>query len=172
MRAGWWKSLYVQVLVAITAGILLGYFHPGLGADLKPLGDGFIALVKMIIGPVIFLTVALGIAQMGDLKKVGRVGLKAVIYFEILTTIALVIGLLVANFVAPGAGMHIDPASLDVGAVADYKQKAESGGIVAFLLDIIPKTFVSAFVDGNLLQVLLVALLAGVALNHSGAAGD
>src|SRR5688500_8625227 len=121
MRAGWWKSLYVQVLFAITAGILLGYFHPQLGASLKPLGDGFIALVKMIIGPVIFLTVSLGIAQMGDLKKVGRVGFKAVVYFEILTTIALVIGLLVANFVAPGVGMHIDPASLDVGAVADYK---------------------------------------------------
>ena len=173
MRAGWWKSLYVQVLVAIVAGVLLGYFDPGLGAALKPLGDAFIALVKMIIGPVIFLTVTLGISQMGDLKKVGRVGFKAVVYFEVLTTIALAIGLLVANGVAPGVGMHIDPASLDAAAVADYKQKAEAGtGVIGFLLDIIPKTFVSAFIDGNLLQVLLVALLAGVALNHSGAAGD
>jgi aerobic C4-dicarboxylate transport protein len=173
MRAGWWKSLYLQVLLAIVAGILIGYFDPPLGAALKPLGDAFIALVKMIIGPVIFLTVALGIAQMGDLKKVGRVGFKAVLYFEVLTTIALVIGLLVANGVQPGAGMHIDPASLDAGAVADYKAKAEAGGgVVAFLLEIIPKTFVSAFVDGNLLQVLLVALLAGVALNRSGLAGD
>lgn len=172
MRTAWWKSLYVQVLAAITAGVLLGYFDPGLGAALKPLGDAFIALVKMVIGPVIFLTVALGIAQMGDLKKVGRIGFKAVLYFEVLTTVALMIGLLVANWVQPGAGMHVDPASLDAGAVADYQQKAQATGIVAFLLDIIPKTFVSAFVEGNLLQVLLVALLAGVALNRSGEAGN
>jgi aerobic C4-dicarboxylate transport protein len=172
-RTGWWKSLYFQVLVAIVAGVLLGYFDPKLGEALKPLGDAFIALVKMVIAPVIFLTVALGIAQMGDLKKVGRVGLKALIYFEVLTTVALAIGLLVANGVQPGAGMHIDPGSLDAGAVATYKEKAEAaGGVVGFLLELIPKTFVSAFVDGNLLQVLLVALLAGVALNRSGVAGE
>ncbi len=172
MRNAWWKSLYLQVIVAIVAGVLLGYFHPALGEGLKPLGDAFIALVKMIIAPVIFLTVTLGIAQMGDLKKVGRVGFKAVLYFEVLTTIALVIGLLVANSVQPGVGMHIDPASLDAGAVADYKQKAASGGVVAFVLDIVPKTFVSAFVDGNLLQVLLISVFAGISLNRSGAAGD
>jgi aerobic C4-dicarboxylate transport protein len=172
-RTGWWKSLYFQVLVAIVAGVLLGYFDPALGEALKPLGDAFIALVKMVIAPVIFLTVALGIAQMGDLKKVGRVGLKAVIYFEVLTTIALAIGLLVANGVQPGAGLHIDPASLDAGAVAGYKEKAAAaGGVVGFLLEIIPKSFVSAFVEGNLLQVLLVAVLAGIALNRSGLAGE
>jgi len=109
MRAGWWKSLYVQVLVAIVAGVLLGYFDPKLGEALKPLGDAFIALVKMIIAPVIFLTVALGIAQMGDLKKVGRVGLKAVIYFEVLTTIALVIGMLGANGITRGVGLPLHP---------------------------------------------------------------
>ena len=172
MKSGWWKSLYAQVLVAIVAGIVLGVVKPDLGAALKPLGDAFINLVKMIIAPVIFLTVALGIAQMGDLKKVGRVGFKAVVYFEVLTTVALVIGLLVANLVQPGAGMGIDPASLDAGAVAGYRQKAESAGVVGFVMEIIPKTFVSAFTDGNLLQVLLVALLAGIALNHSGAAGE
>src|SRR4249919_3307885 len=155
MRAGWWKSLYLQVLVAIVAGVLLGWFDPKLGEGLKPLGDAFIALVKMVIGPVIFLTVALGIAQMGDLKKVGRVGLKAVIYFEVLTTIALAIGLLVANGVQPGAGLHIDPASLDAGAVAGYKEKAAA-----------------AVGEGNLLQVLLVAVLAGIALKRSGLAGE
>ena len=171
MKSGWWKSLYVQVLVAIAAGIALGWLQPELGAKLKPLGDAFINLVKMIIAPVIFLTVALGIAQMGDLKKVGRVGLKAVIYFEVLTTLALVIGLVVANVVQPGAGMNVDPASLDAGAVADYRHKAEEAGVVGFVMDIIPKTFLSAFTEGNLLQVLLVAVLAGIALGRSGESG-
>jgi aerobic C4-dicarboxylate transport protein len=171
MRAAWWKSLYVQVLGAIVAGIVLGLLKPDLGAALKPLGDAFIALVKMIIAPVIFLTVALGIAKMGDLKKVGRVGLKALVYFEILTTAALLIGLLVANWLLPGAGMGNDPARLVASAVADYRHKAEAAGVVGFLLDIIPKTFVSAFTEGNLLQVLLVAVLAGIALGHSGESG-
>ncbi len=171
MREGWWKSLYVQVLLAIVIGVLLGHFQPSLGASMKPLGDAFIALVKMIIGPVIFLTVVVGIAHMGDLKKVGRIGLKALVYFEVLTTIALVIGLLVANLVKPGAGMGVDAASLDAGSVADYQQKAEAVGVVGFLQDIIPKTFVSAFTDGNLLQVLLIALLFGIALSRGGAVG-
>ena len=172
MRKAWWKSLYVQVLVAIVAGILLGYFDPGLGAAMKPLGDAFIALVKMIIGPVIFLTVVVGIAHMGDLRQVGRVGVKALVYFEVLTTIALIIGLAVANLVKPGAGMMIDRASLDPTATAQYQQKAEAGGgIVGFLQDIIPHTFVSAFTDGNLLQVLLVALLFGIAITRVGSVG-
>lgn len=172
MRAAWWKSLYIQVLLAIMAGVLLGYFDPGLGARMEPLGKAFIALVKMVIGPVIFLTVVVGIAHMGDLKKVGRIGLKALIYFEILTTVALVIGLVVANLLKPGAGMGVDAATLDAGAVAEYQHKAESaGGVVAFLQDIIPKTFVSAFTDGNLLQVLLVALLFGIALSRAGDVG-
>jgi aerobic C4-dicarboxylate transport protein len=172
MRIAWLKSLYVQVLLAIVAGVLLGVFKPELGAAMKPLGDAFIALVKMIIGPVIFLTVVVGIARMGDLKHVGRIGLRAVIYFEVLTTLALGIGLIVANLVKPGAGMHIDPASLDASAVAQYQQKAESsGGVVGFLMDIIPQTFLSAFTAGNLLQVLLVSLLFGIALTHTGSAG-
>ena len=172
MRIAWLKSLYVQVLLAIIAGILLGVFQPGLGESMKPLGDAFIALVKMIIGPVIFLTVVVGIARMGDLKHVGRIGLRAVVYFEVLTTLALVIGLVVANVVKPGVGMHIDPASLDAGAVAQYQQKAESsGGVIGFLMDVIPQTFLSAFTAGNLLQVLLVSLLFGIALTHSGNAG-
>jgi aerobic C4-dicarboxylate transport protein len=171
MRAGWCKSLYLQVLVAIFAGVLLGYFDPILGEQLKPLGDAFIALVKMIIGPVIFLTVALGIARMGDLKKVGRIGFKAVLYFEVLTTVALVIGLLVANWLKPGAGFPFDPTKVDPSKVAEYQQKAEAGGVVAFLSDIIPHTFVSAFTDGNLLQVLLLAVLTGIALGRTGAAG-
>ena len=172
MRGAWWKSLYIQVLLAILAGVLLGYFDPGLGASMEPLGKAFIALVKMVIGPVIFLTVVVGMAHMGDLKKVGRIGLKALVYFEILTTVALAIGLLVANLLKPGAGMGIDPATLDAGAVAEYQHKAESaGGVVAFLQDIIPKTFVSAFTDGNLLQVLLVALLFGIALSRGGDVG-
>jgi len=173
MRSGLWKSLYVQVLVAIVIGVVLGVFDPGLGASMKPLGDAFIALVKMIIGPVIFLTVVVGIAHMGELRHVGRIGLKALIYFEVLTTLALIIGLAVANLVKPGAGMMIDRASLDPAAVAEYQQKAEaSGGVVGFLQDIIPHTFVSAFTEGNLLQVLLVALLFGIALTRTGSVGQ
>lgn len=171
MRPGWWKSLYLQVLAAIAAGIVLGIVVPGLGEQMKPLGDAFIALVKMVIGPVIFLTVVVGMAKMGDLRHVGRIGVKALVYFEVLTTLALVIGLLVANTVKPGAGMGIDPSSLDPEAVSGYQAKAAAGGIVAFLLDIIPKTFISAFTDGNLLQVLLVALLFGSALTHTGETG-
>ena len=172
MRRRWWKSLYLQVLVAIAIGVLLGYFQPSLGASMKPLGDAFIALVKMIIGPVIFLTVVVGIAHMGELRQVGRIGVKALVYFEVLTTIALAIGLLVANLVRPGAGMNISVASLDPSAVADYQQKAQaSGGIVGFLQDIIPHTFLSAFTEGNLLQVLLIAVLFGIALTRTGAGG-
>jgi aerobic C4-dicarboxylate transport protein len=169
MRAGWWKALYVQVLAAIVAGVLLGYFQPDIGKSLEPLGKAFIALVKMVIGPVIFLTVALGIAKMGDLKKVGRVGFKALVYFEVLTTAALLIGLLVANIVQPGAG--IDTSHADVAKVAEYQQKAAEGGVIAFLSSIIPHTFVSAFTDDNLLQVLLLAVLSGIALGRSGEAG-
>jgi len=171
MRSGWWKTLYVQVIAAIAIGVLLGWLRPDLGTQMEPLGKAFIALVKMIIAPVIFLTVALGIAQMGELKKVGRVGFKAILYFEVLTTVALVIGLVVANLVQPGAHMGIDPTSLDAASIADYKHKAEEAGVMAFVLDIIPKGFVSAFTEGNLLQVLLVAVLTGVALGRSGASG-
>ncbi|HWS26588.1 MAG TPA: dicarboxylate/amino acid:cation symporter [Xanthomonadales bacterium] len=171
MPRGWWKNLYVQVLVAMLIGVVLGVVNPDLGAAMKPLGDGFIKLVKMIIGPVIFLTVVVGIAKMGDLKQVGRIGVKALIYFEVLTTAALILGLLVANSVQPGGGMNIDPAQLDSSSVEVYRSAAKDQGIVAFLLHIIPDTFISAFVDGDLLQVLLVALLFGIALTHMGARG-
>jgi aerobic C4-dicarboxylate transport protein len=171
MRIGWWKNLYVQVLIAIAVGVLLGYFEPELGAKMKPFGDAFIALVKMVIGPVIFLTIVVGMAKMGDLRHVGRIGVKALLYFEVLTTFALVIGLLVANLVKPGAGMHKDVASIDASTIADYRSAAESSGVVSFLQDIIPHGFVSAFVDGNLLQVLLVAVLFGMALTQAGNAG-
>ena len=171
MRMGWWKNLYVQVLIAIAVGVLLGYFEPELGAKMKPFGDAFSALVKMVIGPVIFLTIVVGMAKMGDLRHVGRIGVKALLYFEVLTTFALVIGLLVANLVKPGAGMHKDVASIDASTIADYRSAAESSGVVSFLQDIIPHGFVSAFVDGNLLQVLLVAVLFGMALTQAGNAG-
>jgi aerobic C4-dicarboxylate transport protein len=171
MKQRWWSSLYLQVLVAIAVGVVLGVVAPETGAAMKPVGDAFVALVKMIIGPVIFLTVVVGIAHMGDLRRVGRIGLKALVYFEVLTTLALVLGLVVVNLVQPGAGMGIDPATLDAAAVADYRHKAEATGIVAFLQDVIPKTFVSAFTDGNLLQVLLIALLFGIALARAGVPG-
>ncbi|MBX4859516.1 dicarboxylate/amino acid:cation symporter [Rhizobium sophorae] len=159
-----YTHLYVQVLAAIAAGILLGHFYPELGTQLKPLGDAFIKLVKMIIAPVIFLTVATGIAGMSDLQKVGRVAGKAMLYFLTFSTLALVIGLIVANVVQPGAGMNIDPASLDPAAVAGYAAKAHEQSIVGFLTNIIPTTIVGAFADGDILQVLFFSVLFGIAL--------
>jgi aerobic C4-dicarboxylate transport protein len=169
---GWWKNLYVQVLVAIAIGVLLGHFRPDLGAQMKPLGDGFIKLVKMIIAPVIFLTIVAGIAKIGDLKHVGKIGLKALIYFEVLTTAALVIGLVVANVVRPGIGMGIDPVQIDASGIAQYQKTAHEQGTVAFLLDVIPHDFLAAFTEGKLLQVLLVAILTGVALTRMGGIGQ
>ncbi|RXT23727.1 C4-dicarboxylate transporter DctA [Rhizobium leguminosarum] len=159
-----YTHLYVQVLVAIAAGILLGHFYPEIGTQLKPLGDAFIKLVKMIIAPVIFLTVATGIAGMSDLQKVGRVAGKAMLYFLTFSTLALIIGLIVANVVQPGAGMNIDPASLDPAAVAGYAAKAHEQSIVGFLTNIIPTTIVGAFADGDILQVLFFSVLFGIAL--------
>jgi aerobic C4-dicarboxylate transport protein len=165
------SHLYVQVLLAIVAGMLLGYFEPGLGAALKPLGDAFIKLIKMLIGPIIFATVVSGIGGMGNLRRIGRVGLKALIYFEIVTTLALVIGLVVANVFAPGAGVHASAALLDAGAVAAYTKAAAQLGFVDAVLQVIPATFVGAFVEGDILQVLFVALLFGFALAHLGEKG-
>ncbi|MBY5394835.1 dicarboxylate/amino acid:cation symporter [Rhizobium leguminosarum] len=159
-----YTHLYVQVLAAIAAGILLGHFYPEFGTQLKPLGDAFIKLVKMIIAPVIFLTVATGIAGMSDLQKVGRVAGKAMLYFLTFSTLALIIGLIVANVVQPGAGMNIDPASLDPAAVAGYAAKAHEQSIVGFLTNIIPTTIVGAFADGDILQVLFFSVLFGIAL--------
>ncbi|MBY3119893.1 MULTISPECIES: dicarboxylate/amino acid:cation symporter [Rhizobium] len=159
-----YTHLYVQVLAAIAAGILLGHFYPEFGTQLKPLGDAFIKLVKMIIAPVIFLTVATGIAGMSDLQKVGRVAGKAMLYFLTFSTLALLIGLIVANVVQPGAGMNIDPASLDPAAVATFAAKAHEQSIVGFLTNIIPTTIVGAFADGDILQVLFFSVLFGIAL--------
>jgi aerobic C4-dicarboxylate transport protein len=172
MASGWWKNLYLQVLIAIAIGVLLGHLQPDLGASMKPLGDGFIKLVKMIIAPVIFLTIVAGIAKIGDLRHVGKIGLKALVYFEALTTVALVIGLVVANVLKPGEGMGIDPAQIDASSIAQYRKAADEQGTVAFLLDIIPHDLLSAFTEGKLLQVLLVAVLAGVALTRLGGAGQ
>jgi len=171
-RTPWYAQLYVQVLVAILAGGLIGHFAPDTGVALKPLGDAFIRLVKMIIAPVIFLTIVTGIAGMRGLGDVGRVAGKAFAYFLFFSTIALIIGLVVANVVQPGAGMNIDPATLETAAVDDYVKKAKDQTITAFLIDIIPETVVGAFVAGNLLQVLFFAISFGIALATVGAAGQ
>lgn len=167
----WYRHLYVQVLVAIVAGAMLGHLQPALGEAMKPLGDGFIKLVKMIIAPVIFLTIVTGIAGMPHLRGVGRVFLKAMAYFLFFSTLALVLGLVVAHVAQPGAGMHVDPADLDQAAVHDYVDKSHALTLTGFVLDIIPKTLVSPLVGDNILQVLLVAVLFGIALAQSGARG-
>jgi aerobic C4-dicarboxylate transport protein len=171
-RRPWYGQLYVQVLVAILAGALIGYFQPGLAVQLKPLGDVFIKLVKMVIGPVIFLTIVTGIAGMRDLKVFGRATAKAFAYFLSVSTLALIIGLGVANLVQPGAGMHVDLASLDTAKVADFAVKAHETTITGFLTAIVPDTVVSAFVDGNILQVLFVSITFGIALTLSGDVGQ
>ena len=159
---------YLWVLAAIVLGGLIGWQWPEFGVQLKPLGDGFIALIRMLIAPVIFLTVVLGIAGAGAASKVGRVGVKALVYFEVVSTLALLIGLAVANLVRPGAGFNADPATLDASVVTRYAQQAQEQSAVEFVLHLIPKTFVAAFVGGDLLQVLLVALLTGFALLRLG----
>lgn len=167
-KVPFYRHLYFQVLAAIVAGILLGHFDPGVGAAMKPFGDGFIKLVKMVITPVIFLTVATGIAGVSDLKRVGRVAGKAMIYFLSFSTLALILGLVISNMVQPGAGMHIDPATLDAKAAAAYAAKAHDASIVGFLMDIIPNTIVGAFAKGDILQVLFFSVLFGVALAMAG----
>lgn len=166
-----YKSLYFQVLVAIAIGITLGVVAPDLGAEMKPLGDGFIKLIKMIIAPVIFCTVVTGIAGMEDMKSVGKTGGYALLYFEVVSTIALVIGLVVINLFKPGVGMNIDPATLDAGSVATYATAAESQSTVDFFLNVIPTTVVDAFAKGEILQVLLFSLLFGFALHSLGETG-
>jgi aerobic C4-dicarboxylate transport protein len=168
----WYKILYIQVLIAIALGILVGRFFPDLGKDLKPLGDGFIALIKMMIAPVIFCTVVHGISSMGDLKRVGRVGLKSLIYFETVSTVALAIGLLVGEVLQPGHGFNIDPASIDPKSVATYVTKAKEEGIVSHLLAIIPDSYFGALARGDLLQVLLVSILSGFAIAFLGKIGE
>jgi aerobic C4-dicarboxylate transport protein len=163
------RHFYFWVLIAIIAGALIGHFLPATGVALKPLGDAFINLVKMLIGPIIFLTVVLGIAGVSDVRKVGRVGAKAILYFEIVSTFALVIGLIVVNTLKPGAGFNVDPATLDAAAVSKYVNAAHEQGTLPFLMHIIPTTFTQAFTgDGDLLQVLLLSVLFGFGMIHLG----
>ena len=165
------SSLYFQVLLAITLGVFLGHVYPDLGADMKPLGDGFVKLIKMIIAPVIFCTVVTGIAGMESMKAVGKTGAIALLYFEVVSTIALVIGLCVVNLLQPGVGMNVDPATLDASTISAYAEQAKSQGIIAFLLDVIPASVIGAFASGNILQVLLFAVLFGFSLHHIGEKG-
>ena len=162
------RSLYVQVLLAIALGCVLGYTSPSSGAAMKPFGDGFIKLIKMVIAPVIFTTVVLGIAGSEDLKRVGRTGGLALIYFEVVSTFALIVGLVVVNTIQPGAGMNVDVATLNGASVAEYAKPGRMGSTQEFLLHIIPTTFLDAFAKGEILQVLFLALLSGVALQRIG----
>ena len=169
----WWSHLYVQVLIAIALGVALGYFRPDIaGSDgVKALGDGFVKLIRMIIAPIIFCTVVVGIAGMESMKKVGRVGLTAIIYFEIMTTVALVVGLVVINVLHPGVGANIDPKTIDPHAIATFTAAAEHSTTTQFLLDIIPESFFGAFAKGEILPVLFLAVLFGFALFRLGEAG-
>jgi aerobic C4-dicarboxylate transport protein len=170
-RHPWYTVLYIQVLIAIALGIAIGHLYPDLGKQLKPLGDAFIGLIKMMIAPVIFCTVVHGIASMSDLKKVGRVGVKTLFYFESVSTLALAIGLLIGEIVQPGSGFNIDPATLDPKAAATYVTKAKEESIVAHLLGIIPDSYVGALARGDLLQVLLISILSGFAIALLGERG-
>ncbi len=165
------QLLYVQVVAAIVAGVMLGHVAPQLAVQMKPLGDGFIKLIKMLVTPIIFCTIVTGIAGMGDLKKVGRVGGKALLYFEVVSTFALAVGLVIANFIKPGAGFNVDPATLDASKVAEYAARAHGKGVVELLLDVIPATVLDPFVHGDVLQVVLLGILFGFAIAMLGAAG-
>jgi Na+/H+-dicarboxylate symporter len=166
------KKLYVQVLIAIALGLLLGAVWPSLATEMKPFSDGFITLIRAVVPPIIFATVAVGIAKMGDMRRVGVVGLRAIIYFEVVSTIALVVGLIVGNLWQPGAGLHIAPASLDAKAITGYVSSAQSLTIVDFLMKMIPSNLVGAVAQGDLLPVLVIAVLFGFALCHMGERGQ
>src|SRR6186713_1426295 len=166
-----YTSLYLQVITAIVLGVALGHFYPDAGAAMKPLGDGFIKLIKMIIAPIIFCTVVIGIAGMEDMKKVGKTGGLALLYFEIVSSIALIVGLVIINLVQPGAGMNVDPNSLDTKQVAQYTGPGKMQGTVEFLLAIIPNTVIDAFAKGEILQVLLFSVMFGFALHKFGGRG-
>jgi aerobic C4-dicarboxylate transport protein len=168
----WYRVLYIQVLIAIAIGVALGNFYPDTGKAMKPLGDGFISLIKMMIAPIIFCTVVHGIGSMRDLKKVGRVGVKTLFYFEAVSTVALAIGLLVGEVLQPGKGFNIDASTLDPKAVATYVAQAKEQGVVAHLMAIIPDSFFGALARGDLLQVLLVSILSGFAISQLGALGE
>ncbi|MBV8618595.1 MAG: dicarboxylate/amino acid:cation symporter [Curvibacter sp.] len=165
------KSLYVQVVCAVVIGVLLGHFYPQTGADMKPLGDAFIKLIKMIIAPIIFCTVVIGIAGMEDMKKVGRTGGLALLYFEIVSTVSLIVGLIIVNVLQPGSSMHVDPATIDTKSIAAYTGPGKMQGTIDFLMNIIPNSVVDAFAKGEILQVLLFAVLFGFALHKFGGRG-
>jgi aerobic C4-dicarboxylate transport protein len=168
----WYRVLYVQVIIAVALGILTGHFFPQTGMALKPLGDGFVALIRMMIAPIVFCTVVQGIGSMTDMRKIGRVGVKTLLYFEFASTLALIIGMIVANVVQPGKGLNIDPSTLDAKSVAGYVSHIKDVGLVARLQAIIPETFVQAFVQGDVLQVLLLAILTGFAISRLGESGQ
>jgi len=170
-RKPWYRILYVQVLIAVALGIATGFFFPDFGKSLRPLGDGFIKLVKMLIAPIVFCTVVHGIASMSDLKKLGRVGFKTLVYFEVVSTLALVIGLVVVNWLKPGAGFNVDASTLDANVAKTYAARAHDLSTTDFLLNIIPKTFLDAFVGGDLLQVLFIAILTAAAISAMGERG-
>ena len=167
-----YKSLYFQVITAIVIGVLLGHFYPETGAAMKPLGDGFIKLIKMIIAPIIFCTVVIGIAGMEDMKKVGKTGGLALLYFEVVSSIALIVGLFIVNIVKPGAGMNVDPATLDTKGIAAYTGPGKMQSTTEFLLNVIPSSLVNAFAKNEILQVLLIAILFGFALQRFGGRGS
>jgi aerobic C4-dicarboxylate transport protein len=171
-RRPWYTILYIQVLVAIALGVLLGHFFPDAGKAMKPLGDGFIALIRMMIAPLIFCTVVHGIASMSDLKKVGRIGVKTLLYFEVVSTFALALGLIVGELVHPGSGFNIDAAAIDPKAVSSYVTRAKDESFVAHIMAIIPDSFFGALARGDLLQVLLVSILSGFAISLMGKAGQ
>jgi len=168
----WYTILYIQVLIAIAVGIALGHYFPKIAIEMKPLGDAFIALIRMMIAPVIFCTVVHGIASMGDLKRVGRIGLKTLFYFEVVSTFALAIGLLMGELVHPGSGFNIDAATLDPKAVASYVTRAKDDSLVAHLLGIIPDSYFGALARGDLLQILLISILSGFAISQMGQLGQ
>ncbi|WP_434680311.1 dicarboxylate/amino acid:cation symporter [Pseudomonas sp. R1-18] len=170
-RQPFYKTLYFQVIVAIVIGILIGHFYPDTGKALKPLGDGFIKLIKMVIAPIIFCTVVSGIAGMQNMKSVGKTGGYALLYFEIVSTIALLIGLIVVNVVQPGAGMNIDVSTLDASKIAAYVTASKDQSVVGFILNVIPNTIVGAFANGDILQVLMFSVIFGFALHRLGAYG-
>src|SRR4051812_48810890 len=166
-----YRSLYAQVLAAVVIGVLLGHFAPDLGTKMKPLGDAFIKLIKMMIAPIIFCTVVVGIAGMEDMKKVGKTGGLALLYFEVVSSIALIVGLVLVNLIKPGAGMNVDPATLDTKALAAYTEPGKLGTTVDFFMNVIPNTLIDAFAKGEILQVLLIAVMFGFALHRFGGRG-
>src|SRR6202044_2365322 len=168
----WWAQLWVWVLIAMALGIALGIVAPDLAAQMGPLGDAFIKLIRMLIAPIIFCTVVTGIARMADMARVGRVAIKALIYFEVMTTIALIIGLLAVNILRPGAGMNVDVSKLNPSVVEPYVKLTHEVGAIPFLMNIIPNSFVGAFTEGNILQVLFIAVLSGFALVGLGERGQ